>query len=87
MKSLFSWLATITVILFGFGGMVKDGYSSSYIAQNMMKSSEYTANISTKTMYLLCADNSIVLGVCLSSVERSDTDLYQDKHTPKCQIA
>ena len=24
------------------------------------------------------------LGVCLSSVEQSDTDLYQDKHTFKC---
>ncbi|MGN0798418.1 MAG: hypothetical protein ACI4L7_02525 [Christensenellales bacterium] len=78
MKSLFSWLATLAVILFGCGGLVKDGSSSSYIAQNMMKSSEYTANISTKTMCLLFADSSIVLGVCLSSVERSDTDLYQD---------
>ena len=29
---------------------------------------------------------SCFLFVCLSSVERSDTDLYQDKHTFKCQI-
>ena len=29
---------------------------------------------------------SVFACVCLSLVERSDTDLYQDKHTSKCQI-